>query len=120
MRNHSEDTRAHWRKFFLATAGLALLAAPLLWAQAPAATASRPAFDVASVKPNKSGDNRVMMGGPATGGRFTATNVTLNMLVTVAYQLKRQQVSGLPDWGNSEHFDVEAKAEGSPPRDQIN
>jgi len=129
MRNHAEGTPNAWREFLLAIAAVMALAVPVvvgaltvprLQAQAPAGTADRPVFDVASVKPNKSGTNMVRFGGPQTGGRYTATNVTLNMLVTSAYKLKPHQISGLPNWDNSEHFDIEAKAEGNPSRDQIN
>jgi uncharacterized protein (TIGR03435 family) len=89
-------------------------------AQAPLARADRPAFDVASVKPNRSGDNRVLVR-MQPGGLYTATNITLRGLMTAAYQLRPQQLSGLPNWGDSDHFDVEAKAAGgNPERDQIN
>src|SRR5262249_20606157 len=53
-------------------------------AQAPA---TGPAFEVASVKPNKSGDGRVLFS-VQPGGRFTATNVTVRMLIRNAYQLQ--------------------------------
>jgi uncharacterized protein (TIGR03435 family) len=70
-----------------------------------------PQFEVASIKPNKSGDRRVMIG-VQPGGRFTATNVTLKMLIRNAYQLQDFQIDGGPDWMESDHFDVVAKAEG--------
>ena len=77
--------------------------------QSPAAlaqvgAAERPAFDVASVKTNKGGDNRVMIGVLQAGGRYTSTNVTLEMLITAAYQLKPHQMAGAPDWLASERF----------------
>jgi uncharacterized protein (TIGR03435 family) len=87
--------------------------------QSPSASADRPSFDVASVKANKGGDNRVMMR-PQPGGRFTATNVTPAMLINLAYDLKPHQMVGGPDWINSEHFDIEAKADGNPPKEQMN
>ena len=61
---------------------LALLAVPMIHGAAQA-----PQFEVASIKPNKSGENRVMLG-IQPGGRFTATNVTLRMLIRNAYQLR--------------------------------
>src|SRR4029079_15395706 len=64
----------------------------VLTAQAPAH-----AFDVASVKSNKSGDRRVMMR-TAPGGRYTATNVTLRDLVREAYHLLPSQLAGEPEW----------------------
>jgi bla regulator protein blaR1 len=88
---------------------------PRLGAQAPAGS---PTFEVASVKPNKSGDGRVMLG-LQPGGRFTATNVTLRLLIRNAYRVQDFQIVGGPGWISSDHFDIVAKAEGDPPQDQI-
>lgn len=85
---------------------LALLAAPILHG----ATPQGPQFEVASIKPNKSGDNRVMMS-VQPGGRFTATNVTLRMMIRNAYQLQEFQITGGPSWIADERFDIVAKAE---------
>ncbi|HYM25680.1 MAG TPA: TIGR03435 family protein [Vicinamibacterales bacterium] len=76
-------------------------------------------FEVASIKLNKSGDGRVMIG-MQPGGRFTATNVALRMLIRNAYQLQDSQLVGGPDWMNDERYDINAKAEdgaisGPPP-----
>jgi uncharacterized protein (TIGR03435 family) len=80
--------------------------------------APRPEFEVASIKLNKSGDGfiRIM---PARGGRFTATNVPLQVLITIAYRIKDFQLSGAPPWVMSERYDVEAKAEGNPELDAV-
>ena len=48
--------------------------------------AKKPAFEVGAVKLNRSGDLRARME-IQPGGRFTATNVSLQMLITNAYQL---------------------------------
>jgi len=45
------------------------------------------------------------------GGRFTATNVPLRMLIRNAYQLQDSQLVGGPDWMNDERYDINAKAE---------
>ena len=73
------------------------------------ATPPAPAFEVASIKPNNSGDGRVMLGNQP--GRFTATNVTLRMLIRNAYQLQDFQISGGPGWLAADHFDIVAKIE---------
>ena len=78
-----------------------------------------PQFEVAAIKPNKSGDGRVMIG-LQPGGRFTAANVTLRMLIRNAYQLQDFQIAGGPEWMSSDHYDINAKAEdgavaGPPP-----
>jgi bla regulator protein blaR1 len=99
----------------VAPAGLGLLQGPRLRAQAPQASAAGPAFEVASIKPNNSGDGRVMMG-MQPGGRFTATNITLRLLIRNAYQLQDFQIVGGPSWIGSEHYDIVAKGEdGLPP-----
>jgi uncharacterized protein (TIGR03435 family) len=94
---------------------LALASAPLVAftsQNAPAATQSLPQFEVASIKPNKSGDGRVMLG-VQPGGRFTATNVPLRLLIRNAYQLQDFQVVGGPSWIADERFDIVAKAEAN-------
>ena len=71
-------------------------------------------FEVASVKPNKSGDRN---GGSFVqpGGRYTATNITLRALLRSAYGVHPAQIAGGPSWVNSDRFDITAKAEGNPP-----
>ena len=72
--------------------------------------AGRDRFDVASVKPNKSGGipNAI---GFFPGGRLTATNVALRELIRLAYDLQPSQLVGGPDWINSSRFDVAARAD---------
>jgi uncharacterized protein (TIGR03435 family) len=74
---------------------------PLL-AQKPASNAG---FDVTSVKPNNSGSGRVMML-PAANGGWQAENITLGMLVRLAFQLQDNQIVGGPKWLFEERFDV--------------
>jgi bla regulator protein blaR1 len=74
-----------------------------------AQTPANAAFEVASVKPNKTGDGRVMLG-LQPGGRFTATNVALRMLLRQAFNVQEFQLVGGPDWIGSDRFDVVAKA----------
>jgi len=83
----------------------AFLLGPSLGAQAPAATA----FEVASVKPNKTGDGRVMLG-MQPGGRFNASNVPVRLLLRQAFNVQDFQIVGGPDWLSSDRFDVVAKA----------
>jgi uncharacterized protein (TIGR03435 family) len=80
-----------------------------------AQSSAKPSFEVASVKPNKSGD-RGMSSAEQAGGRFIATNNTLAILVRNAFNLQESQVVGLPDWGASERFDIVAKAEQEFPK----
>lgn len=66
-----------------------------------------PNFDVVSVKPNNSGGGmiRIMFG----DDRCEMTNVTLGIMLQNAYGLRPSQVTGLPSWANSDHFDVQCK-----------
>ena len=96
----------------MATVGASLL--PQLAAQSPPAGVSGPAFEAASVKPNKSGDLRVTLV-PQPGGRLTGTNVTAAELIRFAYDLPDSQIFGGPDWLKADRFDIVAKAEGDPP-----
>ena len=84
--------------------------------QAPAASAPRRrALDVTSVKPaQQDASGRMRIGiMPQPGGRFVASNVTLAMLLQIAYELKGpKQAEGAPDWAASDRFDIEAKAAG--------
>jgi uncharacterized protein (TIGR03435 family) len=78
---------------------------------------SGPTFEVASIKPNNSGDVIVRLI-PQPGGRLTGTNVTAAHLLRFAYDLPWFQDVGGPGWVTSDRFDIAAKAEGDPPTDQ--
>src|SRR6185503_21204717 len=66
----------------------------------------RPRFDVASIKPNVSNDGRVMVSG--NGSRYTATGVSLALLIRTAYRVQEFQVIGAPSWAESDRFDIVA------------
>src|SRR5213083_2794819 len=80
-------------------------------------SARKPAFEVASVKRNNSGSRALTFG--ASPGRFTAQNVMLRMLIKDAYDVQDFQVSGGPDWINSDRYDIEAKAQDRASSQQI-
>jgi len=79
-------------------------------------------FEVASVKPNKSGSNRVNVT-PQPGGRFTATNVSAMDLIAIAYgearPFPRANILGAPSWVSRDRFDIAAKANGNPTQDEV-
>ena len=85
----------------------ALVVAAGLAAQSPQPPAGGPAFEVASIRPNTSGDGRVMMQNQP--GRYIATNVSLRLLIRNAYQLQDSQITGGPGWASSDRFDINAK-----------
>lgn len=65
-----------------------------------------PAFDVITIKPNSS-DERPSI--DFDGGNFSATNFSVKMLVLFAYDLKDDQLFGVPKWASELHFDMKAK-----------
>jgi uncharacterized protein (TIGR03435 family) len=82
---------------------------------------SRPAFEVASVKPSKSGGPPRRTG--TEGNRFIAENVPLILLIQLAYRspgggLLREHIIGGPSWIDTDRFDVEAKAGRAIPTEQ--
>ncbi len=88
-------------------AALALASASLFMA----APQARPlAFEVASIKPNASGDNRVMMQ-RAAGGRVNASGFSLKMLMRNAFRIQDFQIIGGPAWIASDRWDIQAKSE---------
>jgi uncharacterized protein (TIGR03435 family) len=60
--------------------------------------------------------------GPRPGGRWEARNATLLMLLRSAFDgfSMPGQIVGAPPWAESARFDVNAIAEGDPPRSQMN
>ncbi len=65
-----------------------------------------PAFDVASIKPNRSGSGSSSSN--SHEGVYTATNENLKSLIQMAYRVRDYQIAG-PDWLRTERFDIAAK-----------
>lgn len=89
----------------LRTTALIVLAAAVLRAQSP--DIDRPKFDVASVKPNKSGEGIIRLE-IQPGGRFAATDFPLKQFIRAAYTLQLYQIVDAPSWLESERFDITA------------
>lgn len=53
------------------------------------------------------------------GGRLTVTNQILRGMVTFAYGVQYWQIAGAPGWFETDRFDITAKAEGDPSRDEM-
>src|SRR3954462_13446624 len=64
-------------------------------------------FEVASIRPIANGGRPWMEFTP--GGGVRAKNVTLKMLIEMAYDIRSEQISGGPEWTDSEQFSVVAK-----------
>ncbi|HLW76795.1 MAG TPA: TIGR03435 family protein, partial [Bryobacteraceae bacterium] len=68
-------------------------------------------FEVASLKP-AAPDQRGAGIRPAPGGeRYVASNATLKTMLSVAYRIRPEQITGGPDWVDNDRFDMNAKAE---------
>ena len=89
--------------------GLFIVLGGIVAAQsAPIPTSTDVAFEVASVKQNRSGDRNSSTSGRA--GAFTATNVTAQQLIVYAYRLRTFQLASGPGWLGSDRFDIQARA----------
>ena len=77
-------------------------------AAAAGADAASPAYDVVSIKPDKSGSGHSSI--DSSNYRYTATNVSLRRMLEDAYGVKEDLISGMPKAVNDARFDVMAKA----------
>jgi uncharacterized protein (TIGR03435 family) len=66
-----------------------------------------PAFDIVSIKPNRSGSGS--MGIETHSDSYSATNVSLKRLLRDAYDIREDLISGLPGWAENTSFDIKAK-----------
>jgi len=134
------------KKWLLAMAGLAAFTLPLLagvltvpWlllaqSTAPqwqAAAGGSMKFEVASVKPAKAGgrfsSNFPLLGDvyAPTGGLFSATNTALSIYLRFAFKDMKlayqatPDLAGAPGWVRSQPYDIEARAQGNPTKDQM-
>ncbi len=79
-----------------------------------------PKFEVASIRPPAATGSFSINFPP--GGRFSAKNITVHMLLRNAYSVQDYQIAGGPGWTASDGFDIEAKADagaGEVSRDQV-
>jgi bla regulator protein blaR1 len=111
------------KRVLLASVGLAAMAGPIavgvvhaprLRAETEGLRIGEQKFEVAAVKPNKSGDgpSRIAL---APGGRITVENLSLQALIRFAFQMQPFQIVGGPEWIGKDRFDVTAKGEGDIP-----
>jgi uncharacterized protein (TIGR03435 family) len=85
------------------------IALPSAFAQeaTPASAAPDPAYDVMTIKPNKSASGSVDI--DTDDDRFSATNVTLKVLLEEIYDIKQDLISGIPGPIDGARFNIEAK-----------
>jgi bla regulator protein blaR1 len=116
-----ESPKTFRRIFILAIAGIVTIGA--IDARPVQSTDTKPpAFEVASVKPSKPGDQPVSISGDP-GGRLTTSNVPLRRLIALAYGTPQPrpdtQIVDGPKWIDSDRFDIVAKAERPATNQQI-
>jgi len=93
------------RKFLLFMAGWIALTVPSAMAQ----TSPQPsAFDVATIKPSNTAVGAMGLGKSSPNG-ISLINVTAKALISNAYGIKDDLISGGPGWVKSSEYDVEAK-----------
>ncbi len=86
-----------------------------LWAQTvvavqPSSNASTPAYEVVSIKQASPGDRDV--GWKTLPNGFDFRNLPLALLIEQAYGITLDsQISGLPEWVKTEHYDVSARTD---------
>jgi uncharacterized protein (TIGR03435 family) len=80
--------------------------------------ATPPTFEVAEVKVNKSGEVRMAVDMQG-GGRLTMRNVTMKVMIVMAYHARPEAVTGGPGWLDTDRFDVVAKATQTTPPDDL-
>jgi uncharacterized protein (TIGR03435 family) len=107
------------KKVMLAAAGLAIVVFPLMIG---AVQNVRLRFDAASIKVNDRGENQPPGADFAAepGGRLHVRNNGIQNVIRNAYGVRQRfLLIGGPDWIDSDHYDIEARAEGNPTRDQM-
>jgi hypothetical protein len=77
-------------------------------AQTPVPHATPTSFDVVSIKPNQTG-SEARRAGSSPGGMFTATNVSLRLLISRAFGVAEFQVERGPGWVDSEKYILRPK-----------
>ena len=116
------DRLTFGRRVLLAALGVAAVAGPIVFglvsatpsraqSQAENQDAFAPVYEVASIKASRSADGKERIGVLPSG--FTASGATLQMLIGLAYGVQDKQISGGPNWLNSEKFDIEARMDDS-------
>jgi uncharacterized protein (TIGR03435 family) len=114
------------KKVMLLVSAIAAMPGSPLFAQDPSpapkmmAADARPQFEVATIKPSRSGE----AGGTlrvSPSGLVNLTNFPVMLVIQFSYNVPRRQISGGPSWLESEKFDIVGKPdrEGTPSMSQL-
>lgn len=111
------------KKLLLAAAALTFVTGPLVVGviNGPpilrAQSLAQPKFDVASIRPSAPDAQGIFIR-PIAGG-LTITNMPVKELIVTAYRIQPFQLSGGPTWISSDRYDISAKSERPPKREEI-
>lgn len=72
-----------------------------------------PSYDVTSVKINPKGDPNKNITWNETPDGLRVENVTLELLIRQAYDLRSYQIERAPEWADQDEFDISAKIDGA-------
>ena len=80
---------------------------------------AHPAFEVATIKPTKPGEQRTFL--IWRGTEMQVVNFSLEGMVKFAYDLQDKQIVNAPDWMSSDKFDIDGKPDtaGTPNGEQL-
>jgi uncharacterized protein (TIGR03435 family) len=92
---------------------IALLAAVGLGQSQDVDSSLRPAFEVASIKPDPLPEERIMIGHPPGGG-LVARGIPTRFLIALAYDVKEFQILDGPSWISREQYSIDAKPGDNP------
>jgi len=107
------------KKLMLAASGLAVVAFPLVTG---AVQNVRARFEAATIKVNTLGENQPPGAdfSAQPGGRLHVRNNGMQNVIRNAYGIpQRFLLIGGPDWIDSDRYDIAARAEGNPSRDEM-
>jgi uncharacterized protein (TIGR03435 family) len=85
---------------------------------------TRLTFDVATIRLSDPDPIRMINGVPsggrggginalAGGNGYTARNIPVKLMISLMYRIPMRQIIGGPEWLNSDHYDIEAKVDGT-------
>lgn len=103
----------------MAAAAVAAGFAPHIRAQQSADSKPALIFDVASITPTAPDERRTIVHQPPGGQTYEVIGVPLKTIMTVAYTVTDRQISGGPDWINTDRWTIEAKAERRGTTDEL-
>ena len=95
--------------------GLAAIAA----AQPEGAAKTPLTFEIASIKPAQPGVQGGIVHQMPGNQTYEVINMPLRVIMTVAYSVTDRQISGGPEWMNSDRWDIQAKADRRGTNDEM-